>query len=307
MAGRLVKALSVRGDAVLVAVDLTPLVQEQMRRLNATPSAMIHLGQALMAASLLQALGDPDDDDRVQCEWTLKGDMGNLYAEAFGVDRLRGTVGNPQLPAEEYGKPFGTGVMQVRRHHAETTSTGMVTSTGGVGADLVEYLERSDQRLCGSNLSVKIEWDEAGAAAGEPFRVRGAHGYLLHVLPQATEAKQNEALRWWDAQMNVLGPVSHWKLSESPQEATLEMVRMLSMEEHPRVVVASDCRLHCTCNEERVARAVALLKAHDAESLPDSFESAAGVAPGLKTPLAHDRTPEVRCEFCGRTYQIHDA
>lgn len=284
------KALSPKGDALIITVEARELIQMQMERIKATPSAMIHLGQALMSAALLQALTDPTENDRVQCEWMTKGDFGHVYAEAMGPGRLRGTLGNPQAGAELLGKDMGPGLLQVRRHHAGSLATGMIDAVGRVSDDLVEYLSRSEQRMCGTNLSVKIEWDDAKAAQGFalPFKVKSAHAFLVHVLPAASEAQQTAGLQSWDAQIRVLGPISQWKLSDTPSTATSEMIDMLAMKQGVSSIFETPLELYCSCSEERAARALALVEAQGGED-----------------PAAE--APTVRCEFCGASYRIGKA
>ncbi len=286
--GYLRKTLNSRGEVLIIAVEARALLQSQMDRIKATPSAMIHLGQAMMSALLLQGLTDPSDNDKVQCAWLVKGDFGHLYAEAMGTGRVRGTLGNAQAGAELLGKALGPGLLQVRRHHAGTLATGMIESTQQVSTDLVEFLEKSEQRLCGTNLSVKVEWDEAKAQAGYalPFFIKSAHGFLVHVLPQESDLRKVQVMQSWDAQIRVLGAISQWKLSDEPAAATNEMIEMLAMEQDLPSIYAGDVELYCTCSEERAARALALVEASDGA-----------------TPEA----PTVRCEFCGSVYVVGKA
>ena len=290
--GFLRKSLNSRSEVLLIAVEARALLQCQMERIHADPSAMIHLGQAMMSALLLQALGDTSENDRVQCEWMVNGPFGNLYAESLGTGRVRGTIGSPQAGPAALGQPLGEGLFQVRRHHSGALSTGMINSTGRVSTDLVDFLERSEQRACGSNLSVKIEYDEARAEAGyaNPFFVKSAHAFLIHVLPQESDAKRDEVLRSWDAQIRVLGPISQWKLSEDSATATQEMIQMLSMQQDIPSIFGNEIELYCTCSEERAARALALVEAN--------------TSPGEEIP---SEAPTVRCEFCGSVYRIGSA
>ncbi|MBS1984156.1 MAG: Hsp33 family molecular chaperone HslO [Bdellovibrionales bacterium] len=280
--GFLRKALSADGT-IIVAIEAKDLLQAQMDRTHAHPPSMIHLGQAMLSALLIQALTDPEENDRVQAEWLVDGPFGHVYAEAFGTGRLRGTVGNLKTPAELLGQSVGNGVFQVRKHHNSSVYTGMIETTGQISTDLVEYLEKSEQRLCGANLSVKIEWDESGTADNFPFRIKSAHGFLVHVLPEGVSGERRQKLlERWDAQIRALGPISQWKLSVESRTVTEEMVSMLSMEIPHRTIFETPVNLHCTCSEDRAARAVALL--------------------GPTTPGAPAHT--VRCEFCGAVYQI---
>ena len=50
------KALSEDKNITVMAIDATQTVQESLGRLKAFPPSMVHLGQAMLAALLLQTL-----------------------------------------------------------------------------------------------------------------------------------------------------------------------------------------------------------------------------------------------------------
>jgi molecular chaperone Hsp33 len=286
------KALNAGGEVLIVSIEARDLLQEQLERIQAHPPAMVHLGQAMMAASLLQALGDPADDDRIQSEWLTRGEFGAVFAEVLGTGKIRGTIGQPQAPAETLGHKLGAGLFRVRKQRGqEPPYTGFIESSGDVSTDLVEYLEKSEQRTCGANLSVKIEWDEAAAQRGSPlpFRVSQASGFLVHILPQDNEARHQELLIQWDVQIRALGHLSKWGLTKGGgPRVCLDILQQLTHEEHPKVIFDQEIRLFCTCSEDRAARALALAKAQADPALPVSEQGAA----------------DVTCEFCGNVYTI---
>lgn len=280
----LVKAISREQDAVVYVLDATALVQESMNRLEAWPPATKHLGQAMMSALLLQALGDSEGAETVSLQWMCAGPFGHCFAEARNFGEVRGTISHPRAEGvADYATPLGEGVLQVRRSRGGPGTTSVVNAAGEVTLDLVEYLEQSEQKNCGINLSVVVDWADA---AKTQFRVSSALGYLVHVLPQPTEAQLNESLLRWNGQMEALGPISRWALTEGFE--TRDMLRLLLSEEAPQVVMNQRVLFSCNCSEERAARALALLETQ--EEKEGSF-------------LAEEET-EIRCEFCGKTYQV---
>lgn len=276
------KMISENGEATIYVLDATSLVQESMERIGSFPPATKHLGQAMMAAVLLQALTEKEKES-VSLQWMCPGDFGHLYAEARNYGEVRGTISNPQAPVLDYETSLGNGILQVRRSAGDISTTGVVNSSGDVSADIVEYLERSEQKNCGVNFSVQMEWDDE---VKEKFRVQRALAYLIHILPQPTEQKMNDALVRWDRQMRALGHMSKWLIRED--QRTLDMLRLISGEENPNVVMNQRVLFSCNCSEERAARALTLL--HHQEKKEGTEPSRAET--------------EIRCEYCGRVYKI---
>lgn len=277
------KAISGNGEAVIFVLDATSLVQESMERIEAWPPATKHLGQAMMAALLLQALGDSDVNDTFSLQWTCEGPFGHLFAEARNFGEVRGTIQRPRAPVPDYDTGLGPGLLQIRRSQNRIGTTSIVNSGGVVSSDVVEYLEKSEQKNCGINLSVVLDWEDDSRTR---FRVRSAHAYLLHILPQPTEAKLNEALLRWNRQMEALGPISRWLLRED--QITTDMVRLILGEEEPKLVMTQRVAFKCNCDVNRAARALALLEVQ--EEKEGTFQEAA--------------TTDIRCEYCGKTYTV---
>lgn len=284
MTDALTKALSENHEAVVYALDATQLIQESMERLNSWPPATKHLGQAMMSAILLQALTEAEDNETVSLQWMCEGPFGHVFAEARNYGEVRGTIQHPRANVQDYETNLGEGILQVRRAKGSVFgTTSIVNSVGVVSTDLVEYLEKSEQRNCGVNLMVHIDWEDESKTK---FRVRSALAYLIHILPQPTEQKTNDALVRWDRQMRTLGSMQKWLLRED--QITLDMLRLITGEENPKIVMNQRVKFHCNCSEERAARALALLEVQ--EEKEGSFQ------PTEET--------EIRCEYCGRNYTI---
>jgi redox-regulated HSP33 family molecular chaperone len=283
----LIKIISENQEAVVYVLDATAVVQESMERLEAWPPATKHLGQAMMAAILIQALADSENQEVVSLQWMCSGPFGHCYAEARNFGEVRGTIHNPKAPVTDYATGLGAGLLQVRRTVNGFSTTSMVNATGDVSNDVVEYLEKSEQKNCGINLSVVIDWE--GPEDTGKFKVTSALAYLIHIMPQPTEQKLNDALVRWNRQMLGLGSISKWVLRKD--RLSLDMATIITGEPVPNIVMNQRVEFSCNCTVQRAARALALLENQEKKegSLPDQKET------------------EIRCEFCGKTYILNSS
>lgn len=279
----LVKCVSANQEAVIYALDATELVQETMERIDLWPPATKHLGQAMMATILLQALSDSEDSETLSLQWMCDGPFGHVYAEARNYGEVRGTIQRPHAEVADYETPLGPGLLQVRKARGVHAMTSVVSAVGVISTDVVEYLEKSEQKNCGINLSVLIDWEDE---AQTKFQVSSALAYLVHVMPQPSEEKLNAALLRWDRQMQALGPISQWGLR--PDSVTTDMLRLLTSEVEPKLVMNQRVIFSCNCTVERAARALALVEQHES-------------ADGTLKEIAEEN---IRCEYCGKTYRI---
>lgn len=274
------KILTADRAVAITVVDATNLVQESMIRLGSWPPPTIHLGQALMGSILLLAAADKGDTEKLSLQWTVEGPFGSLYAEASRLGHARGTILYPRPEVRDLDTKLGEGLLQVRRI-THTPFTGIIPSKGDVSLDLLEYLERSEQRRCGVNFTVKIGWHETGNPE-MPFVVEGAYGYLIEILPETNPKKAKELLQRWDGTMRALGNISEWALGEDP---TTDMLRLLSGEANPNQTFFQRIQFHCPCSAERAERALVLAANTAGQSSQSDSE-------------------DVRCEFCGKIYIV---
>ncbi len=292
--GHIVKALSEDQTVVIVSLEARALVQELAERLGAFPPAIVHLGQACLGALLLQALTDTDEEEKVELQWNCAGPFGHLYADALGTGRVRATIHKPQAEVPSLKESLGVGLLQVRRLSADGSpkGTGIVPAQGRVAEDLVEYLDKSEQRSCGMNLSVQVSWDQSAADAGRvPFRVTEAAGYIVHVLPQDLEGRKLELLAGWHERMRVMGPLSTWAIPEDSQKAAEHILSLLSVGSKPTKHLEKGVELFCTCSTQRAERALALLTPRERKGLVSDEDQVT-------------QTVTMTCEYCGSVYKL---
>jgi len=300
---KILKSLTKDGQAVVIAVDARDVLQEALDRVEAWPPAMIHLGQAMLSAALLQSLPDHAADTRLELQWRCDGPFGPLFAECRDRGRLRGTVLYPKPDVIDLKHSMGVGHLQVRRSRSGA-STGIVAAQGNVVLDVLEYLEKSEQKNCAMSLWVDLSVDspadsllnESASSSkksdhpAQPFKVRHAFGYLVHVLPQKTKQIENAMLYNWDRHLKSLGPISNWVFRENP---CAEILSFVSAEFSPNIIESENLDFFCSCSEERAERALAISNQAENEVANEA----------LKTNLLQN-TEEVQCEFCGKIYLL---
>ena len=278
---RIAKALTKDKQAIVVAIDCRNVIEESLNRLHSWPGSIIKIGQALMAAALVQALPDHADDDKFELQWRVDGPFGHLFSECRGRTDLRGTILYPQANVADLNASLGKGLLQARRVRKGTASVGIVEANGDVTLDVLDYLERSEQKNCAMNLWVDVAIDES-RGMDQPFKVRNALGFLVHVLPQPTKAIEDQHLFQWDQHLNSLGKLSKWVIGSDP---TSDMLSFVTAEFKPEVIASDTPVFSCSCSEERAEKA--LLLAQNVDPLPE-----------LTGP------EDVECEYCGKVYHL---
>lgn len=278
---RIRKIISENGETLIYAIDATEIVQDSMTRIQSFPPATVHLGQAMMAVLLLQAMGaEKEGTETVALDWLCEGPFGHLYAEARNHGEVRATIQNPQAPIFDYDTKLGLGQLRVRKTRIVST-TSIINAEGNVASDILLYLEQSEQRHTGINFSVHIEWNDPNDPA-KGFRVERAIGYLIDLLPQDSKQKFEDALLRWDRRMREIPQMSKWALD--PKDRVSGILQLISGEASPKVILDQRVLFSCHCSEERAERALALADSHD---------------PGSK-----QESHTIKCEYCGKIYQL---
>lgn len=286
--GYLAKAVAEDGSAVIATVEMSALVDEAARRVQAFPPAIKHMGEALVASALVRALGDTSEDEKIELQWKCVGPFGSLYADALPDGGFRATVQTPQPEVFDFKQSLGPGLMQVRRmREGAPAYTGIVNSDGDVNTDILGYLLQSEQKSCLLETHVHIEWDKEAEAAGSelPFRVVRADGVLIHVLPQSQKGMLEQYIKLWEQRKAVCGPLATWGIPQDSQEAVKFMTQLLTVGSKPSFLQEEELSFRCTCSAERAKNALRLMNEADGKD-------------GETAP----KTTEIRCEFCGTTY-----
>ncbi len=289
------KSLSEDQSAVIVAVEARALVEDISKRISAFPPAMKHLGEAVLAAALMYALGDTSEEEKLELQWKCAGPFGHLYADMLGAGRVRATIQNPRPEVYDFNHNLGAGLMQARRVKGDfPANTGIVKSVGVVGEDVVSYLRDSEQKDCLLSIYVKIEWDKEAEARGalRPFKVVRADGFLINILPQSDASKKEDYISLWKQRIGVGGPLDEWAMPTDSSEALRFIFHILTVGSKPTLYKKESLSFDCTCSEDRAKRALSLLSVREKAEMSKNDEG-----------ITLDVLP-ITCEYCGNVYRI---
>jgi len=211
---------------------------------------------------------------------------GVLVADAMPDGSNRGIV-NPGAPSTGVSRTEGTGAHStVIRSDGDTTMQVSYTMRNGAlhqglvdvpaGSDLstalMRYMQQSEQTLSVISVIAVADGADGVAVAG---------GYVVQLLPEA----ERPALRAMTRHLDRLESLEH--LLGGPVTSSRDLISHLLLGfEHDELADSPLC-FGCTCSEERVLAGLARLAPEDVASLVDS-----------ESPL------EVRCDACGRRYDI---
>jgi len=256
----------------------TALVAEAARRHGTAPAASVALGRALMGGVLLAASGK--HGETVQLQFRGDGPLGTLVVIGDADGRVRGYATHPAAEPAPPHDPLdvahgvGRGVLAVVRQRADGRApySGIVPLVRGtIAQDLTHYLTESEQTRSAVGLGVFLT-----ARGG----IECAGGYYVHALPGADP----EEIRL--AEENVRGFPGPGELVREGCDADAIVDRLLAgLGSRDRL--RSRPVFHCTCNRERVRRAVGLLGSSELRASAQAGESM-----------------EIICQFCAERYEI---
>jgi molecular chaperone Hsp33 len=281
----LVRTISESGSISVKAIIASELLSQALSLRSYAPTAGNALGRAMMGA-LLIAVGSAADDaddanvESVQLQFRGDGPLGSLTAIADSRARVRGTVQRPETEHRNAdGSPdiagaLGLGPLNVVRHRPRWKSpyTGTVPLVSGeIAGDLTLYLTESEQTPSAMGL---------GVAFGPQMTDVAACGFLVQALPDATDEDLSQV------EDNVAAMPRLAGLLDGPIDANAIIDRLLfGLDSRDRHLM--NPRFVCPCSRDRARRTLSLLEESELAEL-----------------IAGNQTQEIRCDFCGRAYQI---
>jgi len=273
------KFISLDGTVRVSAVICTSLIEEARSIHNSFPVASAALGRALTGAALLASF--MKEDARLTLHFKGDGPLGQVFAEGDSDGSVRGFVTNPQIhvPSRNgklnVGGGVGNGVLSVATSLPDEKQpyTGTVDlQSGEIGEDIAYYLFQSQQVPSIVALGVFVEPDNSVTAAG---------GVIAQVLPGVTD----ETLAHLEEQMkkarNVTALIRDGKNVEDLVREYLGKVEFKKLPETSTLVY------RCHCNVPRVERSLMLLGEKELTSMIDEKQAS-----------------DIRCDFCGRHYEV---
>lgn len=276
-------SLSELGEVAVLAVDGTNLVAEAARRHDTCATASAALGRTLLGALLMGSFRK--DDEAIQVSFKGDGPLGGVFAIADTRGNVKGRVGNPHAdpPLREDGKlavgaAVGSGVLSVVRSHPAQPQpyTGVVQIVSGeIAEDLATYLAESEQ----TNSALAL-----GVAIGKELQVEAAGGFLVQVLPFASDETLEQLER------NLAGMPSVTQLLQSgatPKDITDRILEGIGGAGEPLAVTPRFGPCDTDALKERMKRAVASLGAGE-----------------VKAIMEEQGKIEVTCELCNEAYRF---
>ena len=183
----LVRGMSMDGLVKVVAIRSTELVRRGAQIQGTTPNATAAFGRALTAASMM---GNMQKTENGSMTLQIKGDgpIGSIVCVSDATGNVRGYVCEPRVPlVEKYPGKLDVGstvgrngtLTVIRDLQMKEPYVGSVELVSGeIGDDVTAYFAQSEQTPTACALGVLVDRD---------MRVKVAGGYLIQLLPGATE------------------------------------------------------------------------------------------------------------------------
>lgn len=285
------------GEARVVAVVATELVQEAVRRHAAVGDAAVAMGRAATAGLLLATL--TKDDERVTLQILGDGPLGTLTVDAAGAGTARVYVSHPQArplvpragpsPAGETRPSLGAavgrrGLVSVVRDVGLGQNFSGQTSIvdGEIDTDVEHYLSNSEQIDSALGCDTRLRADGS---------VQLAVGILVQALPGGTGAALVAEVRR-RLRADVLGAGQRSSGATPPTPTPISVMQAALGDDAARLKVLDErpVRFHCSCTPARAAATLGLLGDADLVAL-----------------IRDEGRADVTCEFCRARYDFSDA
>ena len=276
-----VRAISQNGGIVVCAMDSTCIVQEMecIHSTSATVSAA--LGRLLTGASLMGSWLK-NTEDSLTLRVNGGGPAGTLLAVCDGNGNVRGYAGNPVVEDAIRTEDGKLDVGAVTGHNGTLSVIrdlglkepyiGQVPLVSGeIAEDITSYYATSEQTPTVCALGVLVNKD---------LSIRKAGGFLLQLLPGATE----EEITAIEKNIKVMPTVT--ELLENGG-TVYDMVQLALEGFSPDIMEERDVKYRCHCSMEKVERILISLGREEMKKMQEEND-----------------TTTVECHFCDKVYTV---
>ncbi len=275
---RIIRAISDMGGVVLSVIDSTDIVKrmEEIHQTSAVVSAA--LGR-LLTASQLMAANLKSSDDSITLRIKADGPIGLMTVGCDGRGNCKGFVENNvvEIPLKAPGKlDVGSAVGKngylyvVKDIGLKEPYIGSIPlESGEIAEDITAYYAYSEQIPTVCALGVLVNPD---------LTVKTAGGYLLQLLPGATE---EEITMLENNIQNVPSITSFFEQGKSIYDVVDTVLEGFN----PNILDESDVHYHCDCNRDKVEKALISIGIKDLEMLRDEEDQI-----------------EMGCQYCDAKY-----
>lgn len=263
----------------ILAVNSTEIVNEAVRRHGSLPTASAAFGRALTMGVMMGAM--LKNEDKVTITIQGGGPIGPIVIDSNAKGHVRGYIGNPNVHFDlnpqgklDVRRAVGTeGNINVAKDIGlkENFIGSTEIISGELGEDFSYYFYSSEQVPSIVALGVLVNPDNTIKAAG---------GYVIQVMPDATEARIDELQEL----SKSFRPVSELIDEGLTPEA---IMNTLLGEENWNKLSEMPVSFQCNCSKERFLDAISSL---------DPTE--------IMAMIQEDGGAEVDCHFCRSTIWI---
>ena len=267
------------GMVKVVAIRSTELVRRGVQIHGTTPNATAAFGRALTAASMM---GNMQKVDNGSMTLQIKGDgpIGTIVCVSDPVGNVRGYVYEPKVPLVEkhpgkldVGATVGNGTLTVIRdlQMKEPYVGSIPLVSGEIGDDVTAYFAQSEQTPTACALGVLVDKD---------LRVKVAGGYLIQLLPGATEETIDAVEKGIQRAGAVTAMLEQGMTPEDILGQVCGDLGVVFME-------TTEVAYKCYCNRDRVTAALISLGKKELTEIAEE-----------------GKTFPVECQFCDEVYKF---
>ncbi len=276
--GNFIKAVTKDGLVRAYAIDSKEIVSKAVAYHNTTPVCTAALGRVITATSLMGSMLK-SENETLTLQFKGDGPAGMIIAVSDYQGNVRGYVENPNvnLPLNNIGKLDVGGAVGKNGYLGVVKDLGLKEPyvsqiplvSGEIAEDISSYYVMSEQTptVCALGVLVDKDWS-----------VKSAGGYLVQLLPGATE----EIIEIIEAQLNGIWPVT--KMLDEGFTLT-EIIREVLGPLEFDVLEESHKEYKCTCSFERMDKAIRSLGKEQLTSL-----------------MNEGKDTEICCQFCDNKY-----
>ena len=264
-------------NEVRIYVSYTKTLTEEARNIHQTwPTATAAFGRLLTAASMMSFFNK--DESELTLRINGDGPIGWLIAESNHLGEVRGNIKEPHvyLKSEKFpnklavGEAIGRGQLTVIRnpHLKSSYSSTVELISGEIAEDLTYFFSSSDQVPSSVGLGVLVNEDNT---------VKHAGGFIIQVLPQASE---NTIIALENIIKNFSAVTSFFD-----EGKTTEDLLMLLSNNTQKILERHELKYHCSCNKDFFKNTLAKL---DNDT--------------LNRLINEDGGAEIICQYCNKQY-----
>lgn len=270
------RALTKNEEARILVIESTALVEQSRLTHHSSPLASVALGRALTAASMMGLL-NKGEGDQVSLQIRGDGPLKSLLAVATPEGKVKGYAGNNQaaLPSAypnplSVGAGIGRGSLTVIRDMGlkEPYLSTIDLVDGEIGDDLAYYYAQSEQVKSAIGLGVNLNPDGS---------VRFAGGFLIQLLPQASEATTKAI----EANLKAMPSLEEATKSYGPEGLLASLTNGLEFQ----ILSQVEPKLVCNCSHERGERILLSLGKEELSKMAEEGQEV-----------------KLHCSFCEKDY-----